>query len=164
MAFLYMSIIVIALVLILCYVDLDHIALIAAMIIAFPATFWVILPHYSYETEIVNTDSYALVALYEIDDERFTDKNTYLIYDSINDDFVYYYKDSNGVVRQNSISADSKFVSVVRDNSNTIIDVNTRDYKSGALKHLLLNNFNIEWVLHIPENSEIYQLYNYHIG
>ena len=93
----------------------------------------------------------------------FQDKNTYLIYDSVNDDFIYYYEDEKGVIRQDSVSANSDLVSIARNDS-TILDINQRDYTSKALKHLLFNGFGTEYVLNIPEDSEIYYLYPEFIG
>lgn len=158
MGVLYLFIIVIAVVIILVEMDFDTFAPVIGIIIAIPAVFWIVFPHYSYNTEIIDTKSYSLVELNEIDNEYFKDENTYLIYDSVNDDFIYYYKDEKGVIRQDSVSASSDFVSIVRNDS-TILDINTRDYTSKALKHLLFNNFDSEYVLNIPENSEIYYLY-----
>ena len=164
MGILYLMIFIIVFVTVLCLKNLDYIALFLGIVIAVPAAFWIIIPHYSYNTEIIETKNYSLVALNEIDDKRFADENTYLIYDSINDDFIYYYKDEKEVIRQNSISASSEFVSVIRSNSVTTLDINKRDYSSKALKHLLLNSFYTEYVLTIPENSEICQLYPVFMG
>lgn len=164
MGVLYLTIFIIVFVTVLCFINLEHIALFLGIVIAIPAAFWIVMPHYSYNTEIIETKTYSLVALNEIDDKRFTDENTYLIYDSVNDDFIYYYKDEKEVVRQNSVSASSEFVSVIRSNSAATLDINKRDYSSKALKHLLLNGFYTEYVLTIPENSEIYQLYPVFMG
>ena len=163
MGILYLIIIVIAILIILVKMDFDTFAPIISIIIAIPATFWIVFPHYSYDTEIIDTKIYSLVELNEVNDEYFKDENTYLIYDSVNDDFIYYYKDEKGVVRQDSVSASSDFVSIVRNDSTTL-DINQRDYTSKALKHLLLNGFNSEYVLNIPEDSEIHYLYPEFIG
>ena len=163
MGILYLFIIIIVVIAILCTMDLDGFALFFGLVITIPALFWIIFPHYSYDTEIIDTKSYSLVELNEVDNEYFEDENTYLIYDSINDDFIYYYKDEKGVIRQDSVSASSKLVSVTRNNSTTL-DINTRDYTSKALKHLLFNGFNSEYVFTIPKDSEIYYLYPEFIG
>lgn len=163
MGVLYLFIIIIAIAVIFCAMDLDDFAFFFTLIIAIPAALWIVLPHYSYDTEIIDTKSYSLVELNEIDSKYFEDKNTYLIYDSVNDDFIYYYKDEKGVIRQDFISASSDLVSIDRKNSTTL-DINTRDYTSKALKHLLFNNFGYEYVLTIPEDSEIYYLYPEFIG
>ena len=134
-----------------------------ALVIAIPSTLWLVIPHYSYNTEIIDTKSYSLIELNEIDNEYFEDENTYLIYDAVNDDFIYYYKDEKGVIRQDSVSASSDLVSIVRNNSTTL-NINTRDYTSKTLKHLLLNGFSPEYVLNIPEDSEIHYLYPEFIG
>ena len=163
MGILYLFIIVIVGVIILCEMDLDNFAFFFGLVIAIPATLWIVIPHYSYNTEIIDTKSYSLVELNEIDNEYFKDKNTYLIYDSVNDDFIYYYEDEKGVIRQDSVSANSDLVSIARNDS-TILDINQRDYTSKALKHLLFNGFGTEYVLNIPEDSEIYYLYPEFIG
>ena len=163
MGILYLFIIVIAVVIILCEIDLDGFAFFFAFVIAIPSALWIVIPHYSYNTEIIDTKSYSLVELNEIDNEYFKDKNTYLIYDSVNDDFIYYYEDEKGVIRQDSVSANSGLVSIARNNSVTL-DINQRDYTSKALKHLLLNGFGSEYVLNIPKDSEIYYLYPEFIG
>ena len=163
MGILYLIIIVIAILIILVKMDFDTFAPIISIIIAIPATFWIVFPHYSYDTEIIDTKIYSLVELNEVNDEYFKDENTYLIYDSVNDDFIYYYKDEKGVVRQDSVSASSDFVSIVRNDSTTL-DINQRDYTSKALKHLLFNSFGSEYVFTIPEDSEIYYLYPEFIG
>lgn len=163
MGVLYLFIIVIAVVVILSAMDLDGFALFCGLAIAIPATLWIVLPHYSYDTEIINTKSYSLVELNEINNEYFKDENTYLIYDSVNDDFIYYYKDEKGVIRQGSVSANSDLVSIARNDSISL-DINTRDYTSKALKHLLLNGFGTEYVLNIPEDSEMHYLYPEFIG
>ena len=163
MGILYLFIIVIAVVIILCEMDLDGFAFLFALVIAIPSTLWLVIPHYSYNTEIIDTKSYSLVELNKVDSKYFEDKNTYLIYDSVNDDFIYYYKDEKGVIRQDSVSANSDLVSIARNNSVTL-DINTRDYASKALKHLLFNGFGSEYVLNIPEDSEIYYLYPEFIG
>ena len=158
MGILYLFIIVIAIVVILCAMDLDGFALFFGLVIIIPATLWTIFPHYSYDTEIIDTKSYSLIELNEVDNEYFEDENTYLIYDSMNEDFIYYYKDEKGVIRQCSVAANSDFVSIARNNSTTL-DINTRDYTSKTLKHLLFNSFGSEYVFTIPEDSEIYYLY-----
>lgn len=158
MGVLYLFIIIIVISIILIEIDLDDFAPFFALVIAIPTALWIVSPHYSYDTEIIDTKSYSLVELNEIDSKYFEDKNTYLIYDSVNDNFIYYYKDKKGVIRQDSISASSDLVSIVRNDS-TALDINTRDYTSKALKHLLFNNFDSEYVLTIPEDSEIYYLY-----
>lgn len=163
MGVLYLFIIVIAIVVILCEMDLDGFALFFGVVIAIPAIIWIVFPHYSYDTEIIDTKSYSLVELNEIDDEYFKDENTYLIYDSVNDDFIYYYKNEKGVIRQDSVPANSDLVSIARNDSITL-DINTRDYTSKTLKHLLLNGFGTEYVLNIPEDSEIHYLYPEFIG
>lgn len=163
MGILYLFIIFIVIVTILSAMDLDGFALFFGLVIAIPAIFWIVFPHYSYNTEIIDTKSYSLIELNKIDNEYFEDENTYLIYDSINDDFIYYYKDEKGVIRQGSVAADSDLVSIVRNDSTTL-DINTRDYTSKALKHLLLNCFNSEYVLTIPKDSEIHHLYPEFIG
>ncbi len=163
MGILYLFIIIIAVTIILAVMDLDGFAFFFGLVITIPTMLWIVCPHYSYNTEIIDTKSYSLVELNEIDNEYFEDENTYLIYDSINDDFIYYYKDEKGVIRQGSVAADSDLVSIVRNDS-TIVDINTRDYTSKALKHLLLNGFGSEYVLNIPEDSEIHYLYPEFIG
>lgn len=163
MGILYLLIIVIVIVVILSAMDLDAFALFFGLVITIPAMLWIICPHYSYDTEIIDTKSYSLIELNEVDNEYFEDENTYLIYDSVNDDFIYYYKDEKGVIRRDSVSASSDLVSIVRNNSTTL-DINTRDYTSKALKHLFLNGFGSEYVLNIPEGSEIYYLYPEFIG
>lgn len=163
MGVLYLFIIVIATVIILVEMDLEGFALVIGLLIAIPSALWIAVPHYSYDTEIIDTKSYSLIELNEINSEYFEDKNTYLIYDSVGDDFIYYYKDEKGVIRQDSVSASSNLVSIARNNSTTL-DINTRDYTSEALKHLLLNGFGTEYVLNIPEDSEIHYLYPEFIG
>ena len=163
MGILYLFIIIIAVTIILAVMDLDGFAFFFGLVITIPAMLWIICPHYSYDTEIIDTKSYSLVELNEVDNGYFEDENTYLIYDSMNEDFIYYYKDEKGVIRQGSVAADSDFVSIVRNDS-TIVDINTRDYTSKALKHLLLNGFGSEYVLNIPEDSEIHYLYPEFIG
>lgn len=163
MGVLYLFIIVIVIVTILSVMDLEGFALFFGLVLAIPATLWIVFPHYSYETEIIDTKSYSLIELNEIDNEYFEDENTYLIYDAVNDDFIYYYKDEKGVIRQDSVSASSDLVSIVRNNSTTL-NINTRDYTSKTLKHLLLNGFSPEYVLNIPEDSEIHYLYPEFIG
>lgn len=164
MGIVYLIIFIAILVATLCAMDLDGFAIFLGIAIAIPATVMIICPHYSYDTEIIDTQTYSLIALNEIDSERFSDESTYLIYDSVNEDFIYYYKDENGVVRQGSVSADSDYVSVVRSDSTCAIDINKRDYESKVLKHLLMNSFNTEYILNIPEGSEIYHLYPEFIG
>ena len=163
MGILYLFIIIIAATIILGAMDLDGFAVVFGIVITIPAVLWIVFPHYSYNTEIIDTKSYSLIELNKIDNEYFKDENTYLIYDSINDDFIYYYKDEKGVIRQGSVAADSDLVSIVRNDSTTL-DINTRDYTSKALKHLLFNGFNSEYVFTIPKDSEIYYLYPEFIG
>lgn len=163
MGVLYLFIIVIVITVILSAMDLDGFAFFFGLVITIPAVLWIVCPHYSYDTEIINTKSYSLVELNEIDNEYFENENTYLIYDSINDDFIYYYKDEKGVIRQGSVAANSDLVSIVRNDSATL-DINTRDYTSKALKHLLFNNFSSEYVLTIPKDSEMHHLYPEFIG
>ena len=164
MGVVYLLIFIVILVAILSAMDLDGIAVFLGLLIAIPATLAIVCPHYSYDTEIVDTQAYSLIALNEIDNKRFSDDSTYLIYDSVNEDFIYYYKDENGVVRQGSVSADSDYVSVVRSDSACAININKRDYESKVLKHLLMNSFSTEYILNIPEGSEIYHLYPEFIG
>ena len=163
MGVLYLVIIIIAATIILCAMDLDGFAFLFGILITIPAVLWMVCPHYSYDTEIIDTKSYSLVELNEVDNELFEDENTYLIYDSLNDDFIYYYKDEKGVIRQGSVAADSDLVSIARNNSTTL-NINTRDYTSKALKHLLFNSFGSEYVFTIPKDSEIYYLYPEFIG
>lgn len=163
MGVLYLIIIIIAVTVILIEMELDVFAFVVDIIIVIPAMILIAVPHYSYDTEIIDTKSYSIVELNEIDNEYFKDENTYLIYDSINDDFIYYYKDEKGVIRQNSVSASSNLVSIVRNDSTTL-NINKRDYTSKTLKHLLFNGFGPEYVLNIPEDSEIYYLYPEFIG
>lgn len=163
MGILYLLIIIVVVTVILAAMDLDSFAVIFGIVITIPAVLWIICPHYSYDTEIIDTKSYSLIELNKVDNEYFEDENTYLIYDSINEDFIYYYKDEKGVIRQGSVAAKSDLVSIARNNSTTL-DINTRDYTSKTLKHLLFNSFGSEYVFTIPEDSEIYYLYPEFIG
>ena len=121
-------------------------------------TLFFISPHYSYNTEIVNTATYSLVPLSEINNKRY-DNNTYIIYDSFDDEFIYYYKGNNGVIYQNSIPASSDFVTIVKKDNIAKQEKNKRDYTSTITKHLFCNSFAKEYILTIPEDSEIYQLF-----
>lgn len=160
MGILYGFILIVIFILVLCRLDLDEFAVITSIILCIVLGIVCVIPHPSWGTEIIESTSYELISLNEIDDDY--KKTDYILYEPVSDKFIFYYKDSNGLVRRQALSANSYTqIAYGKDIKYTI---NTLDYDTKAKRHLLFNSFSREYILSIPEGSVIQSLLPEYIG
>lgn len=161
MGVLYGFILIVILVLGLCALDLDEFGVIISIILCIVLGIVCVIPHPSWGTEIIESTSYELISLNEIDDDY--KETDYILYEPVSDKFIFYYKDSNGIIRRQSLSTDSSYTQIAygKDIKYTI---NTLDYNTKTKRHLLFNSFSNEYILFVPEGSVIQSLLPEYIG
>lgn len=153
----------IILTIVLCCFDLDYIAFPVIIIPAILLALLCVIPHPSFGTEVVDSTTYELISLYEIDEDKYT-KNDYLLYEPVNDRLIFYYKDSKGLVRREDLPANSSNVKIVYSNEKTKYTIDVIDYDSKIEKHLYFQSFNDNYTLSIPKDSVIQSLIPEYIG
>lgn len=161
MGVLYGFILIVILMLVLCALELDEFGVIISIILCIVLGIVCVIPHPSWGTEIIESTSYELISLNEIDDD-YTETD-YILYEPVSDKFIFYYKDNNGLIRRQDLSANSSYTQIAygKDIKYTI---NILDYDTKAKRHLLFNSFSNEYILSIPEGSVIQSLIPEYIG